>query len=85
MYDINWTNNRTFNFPNTYYSISVNNYFYFSTLDSNNYNYGIIKTTVISPKIIAYYSSRGLYRSLYYDSVNSQIIAAGCDSNSVDI
>ena len=83
LYDINWTYKRTFNFPNTFYAISVNNYFYFSTSDSNNYTYGIIKTTVISPDIIAYYSSRGWYRSLYYDSVNSQIIAAGCNFNSI--
>lgn len=86
LYNTNWVYVRTFNLPSTFYVISVNNYFYFTTITGNTYPYGIIKTTVSSTALVNYYASNyGRYRSLYYDSVNLRIIAAGCDVNLVDI
>ena len=67
--------------PNIFYGIVSNNFFYFTRL----FGYGIIKTSLISPTVIKSYGSVGKYRGLYYDWIESKIIAVGCDINTVDI
>jgi hypothetical protein len=80
-YDSNWNYQSTFLMPYIFYGIVAINFFYFTPI----YGYGIIKTSLISPTVIKSYGSVGKYRGLYYDSIGSKIIAAGCDINAVDI
>ena len=69
--------------PNIYYGIVANGFFYFSTVTG--YSNGIVKTSMNSSTAIKSYGDAGKYRGLYYDSMGSKIIAAGCDVDSVDI
>jgi hypothetical protein len=55
VYTTNWIHVSTFILKEIFYVISVNNYYYFATTGSNANPYGIIKTTVASPSVIAYY------------------------------
>jgi hypothetical protein len=81
LYDSNWMYKSTFNMPNIYYGIVANGFFYFSTINT----YGIVKTSLNSSTAIKSYGDAGKYRGLYYDSIGSVIIAAGCNVNKVDI
>jgi hypothetical protein len=85
LYDLNWNHHSNFNFPDIYYAISVNNFYYFTLNPFNINTYGIVKTTVDSTTIIKYYGSSDQYRGLYYDSSTSRIIAVDCGITSVDI
>jgi hypothetical protein len=80
LYDTNWVYKSTFNMPSIHYAIVANDYYYFT--NSENSRYRIIKTTFTSPTVLNSYGWG--YRGLYYDSVSSRIIAAGCDISSVD-
>ena len=79
LYDTNWKYNSTFNKPSINYAIVANDNYYIT--DAGNSD-RIIKTTYTSPTVLKSYGSG--YRGLYYDSVSSRIIAAGCDISSVD-
>ena len=81
LYDSNWKYQSTFSMPDIYYGIVANNNYYFSGGTSG----GIIKTSLTSSAIIKSYGTAGVYRGLYYDSIGSRIIAAGCDVHRVDI
>jgi hypothetical protein len=83
LYDSNWMYQSTCNMPNIYYGIVANGFFYFSTVTG--YSNGIVKTSMNSSTAIKSYGDAGKYRGLYYDSMGSKIIAAGCDVDSVDI
>jgi hypothetical protein len=84
-YDSNWMYQSTFNMPNIYYGIVAKGFFYFSTVTGYGYSNGIVKTSMNSSTAIKSYGDAGKYRGLYYDSMGSKIIAAGCDVDSVDI
>lgn len=83
LYDTNWNYVSTFSFPSIFYAIVANNFYYFS-LGSG--SYGLVKTTVNSTEIVEHHgNSGGVYRSLYYDSIGSRILAAGLNTNTVEI
>jgi hypothetical protein len=73
LYDCNWNYQSTFNIASINYGCVAKSYYYFT--DASNGN-RIIKTTFIS--------YGGGYRGFYHHSIDSRIIAAGCDTNSVD-
>ncbi len=79
LYDCNWNYQSTFNMASINYGCVANSYYYFT--DASNGD-RIIKTTFTSPTVLKSYG--GGYRGLYHDSIDSRIIAAGCDTNSVD-
>jgi hypothetical protein len=74
LYDSNWKYQSTFNKVSLQYAIVANGYYYFTDSGNNN---RIIKTTLISPTVLNSFGSG--YRGLYYDSIGSRIVAAGCD------
>ncbi len=78
--DSNWKYNYTFNKARISYAIASNGHYYFT--DAGNYH-RIIKTSFYSPTVLNWYGTG--YRGLYYDSIGSRIIAAGCDSHRVDM
>ena len=70
--------------PNIHYGIVANSFYYFSTQSGYGYSTGIIKTSFSSSIALNSYGSVGNYRGLYYDSINSRLIATACITNSVD-
>ncbi len=80
LYDSNWNYQSTFNMVSINYVIVANGYFYVTDAGSG---CRIIKTTLTSSTVLNSYG--GGYRGLYYDSLGSRIIAAGCDVSSVDV
>jgi hypothetical protein len=84
LYDSNWVYRFSFLIPSVAYGIVANNFYYFSTFPNTINIYGLIKTSLTSSTIIKSYGTVDTYRVLYYDSINSRIIACST-SNRVDI
>jgi hypothetical protein len=75
LYDSNWVYRLSFLIPNVAYGILANNFYYFSTFTNGINIYGLIKTSLTSSTVIKSYGTVDTYRGLYYDSINSRIIA----------
>jgi hypothetical protein len=85
LYNLDWVFNSTFYFPYTFYATVANNFYYFTIHPSSIHPNGIVKTSVSSPAVLNYYGSPCNYRGLFYDDLQSRIIAAGCEIGAVQI